>query len=157
MPWLSSLIPMAAERSNLDDVLRSFGCSSLKEYFIAQPSLHFYSASHIFNDRGADLSPAEIGEALKSECLRLDEFRFFARVSLFTALHSFEERGWGDDNYLFGGSWLSILGEGYQQDALRGWCCLKGAKPPEGWLPSSIFDPMIDMVLDHAFPSVSIN
>jgi hypothetical protein len=131
--------------------LEGLGYSSVTDLLIARPDLSFWSAAPLLSVNDDPVAPADIESALRAECKQRDDFHFFARAALFTALHSHEGMGWGRQYYLLAGWFLSIVGE--SEHSRAGFCCdyLQTLGLPDGWKPVSIFDPILEAALNSGF------
>ena len=125
----------------------------LSDLFIEQPKLNFFSAAKLLDFEEKTWVPADVGEQLKAECIRRNDFSFFARVALFTALTAYQPKGWSEQHYLLAAHWVGMLG-GEREAAIRSWDYLKGLNLAEGWQPVSIFDPVIERALKLGFSHV---
>jgi hypothetical protein len=119
--------------------------------FHKRPDLNFYSAADILTERNIDYPPIYIEKSLREECDNRKDFRFFARVALYTALTLPVLGGWGKQNYILAGKWGGMFQPSVNDAVLRGWAYLESLGLKEHWMPISIFDPILDATLDAAF------
>jgi hypothetical protein len=131
--------------------LERLGYSSLTDFFLARRTENFFSAAQMLSEDSDCYAPVDMEIALRTECERRDDFSFFARVALFTALTSFHPKGWSPQHYLLAGHWVGMLGAGSEAAASRCWDYLKSLNLPENWIPKSIFDAILDKALMRSF------
>ena len=145
---MSSDLPPGLLRS-----LDHHGCSSVTDFFLERPELHFWSAAKVLSDELCRIAPIDLERALRAECERRDDFHFFARMALMSALHSFHGQGWGEQHYMLGGKFAGILGDLPDKHLRACWDHLLQQNLPEGWKPESIFEPILESALQSGFPA----
>lgn len=124
------------------------GFSSFSDLIIATPELDLYSAAEYLGVKEPRLSAKLLEDLLRKECEKRDDWKFFARVTLFTALRSGVTSGWTSQNYLMFGIWSGMLGEAKETFADECWDRLQGLSLPVGWRPLSIFDTRLENALN---------
>ena len=132
--------------------LARLGYSSLTDLFIDHPTLHFWTVAPLLSDECFRFAPIHVERALRAECEHRDDFHFFVRFALFTALHSQDGVGWGSKHYMLAGVFGGILGEVADKQGQVCWDYLQSLDLPKGWTPSSIFDPILEASLTRGFP-----
>jgi len=137
----------------LTRALARLGYSSLTDLFIVRPNLSLWTAAPLLSEETSRFAPVELERALRIECERRKDFHFFARIALFTALHSHNDKGWSRQHYLLAGAFAGILGELAEQQARLCWDYLQTLPLPEGWTPDSIFHPTLEAALNSGFPT----
>jgi hypothetical protein len=131
--------------------LENLSYSSLSDFFIANPTMNYFSAAKILNATDNHFTPIDLEQALRRECYQRRDFHFFARITLYTALTAFDSNGWRQTHYILAGHWAGMLGEDLKGPALQSWHYLKTLNLPQGWKPVSIFDPILDDALQKGF------
>ena len=131
--------------------IEPLGYSSLADLFIENPTFNFFSACEYLRQNGIPCVPAHLGNALQEECNKREDACFFARVALYNALTGFKNKGWSKQHWMVFGLWSGMLDRGAKEAASVGWDYLKGLDLSEGWLPLSIFDPILEEALKRGF------
>lgn len=142
---------MGDELTGLQNALGKRGYASLTDFFLERPTFNFFTAAQALSAESQNWRPVDIGNVLRRECERRDDFHFFARVALFTALTGFRLKGWSKQHWLLFGQWSGLLGSEHREKAAISWNYLKEIGLSEGWLPVSIFDPTLEHAIRLGF------
>lgn len=129
------------------DALRRASFTSLSDLFVAHPTFDLYAAADYLDKETDSIAPIDLEKTLRDECRRRNDFHFFARITLFTALNEFDGMGWTEQHYMLFGMWPAILGDDHDDFADKCWDFLERRLVMNGWKPESIFDPIIDEAL----------
>jgi len=140
-------------RGDLLDAVRSLGFQSLKDYASGKPAMTYeHLARQLGEVAKRDFAPVQIEQLLRDNATTREEVEQFVKSSFVRHLRCLMPNGWGiGEDFVFHfshaiGAWSSRLPKKYAKHCEKLARTLLRIKPPSGWLPTSIDDPLIHQV-----------